>query len=163
MKYLTLSLILSSLVMISNHALAANEGPHGAPQPPQSLLAEVSTNAGFVPPTFAQNWGIRIYSTGNVEAFKDGKITPLATLSPEATQKLAEFVGAVQAGTLVDPNQGTPMCTDAPSTSYLVYQAGTALRVDEKVGCHELYLDSIGASEAIEILKGFERLSPLGH
>lgn len=137
---------LTLAVPVSAYAATGNEGPIGMPSPapmppsnPPPLLAEVERSGGMMPPMpcFPLRTGIRIYEGGIVESFADRNSVRILTLAPEVTERLKAEILSLEAAPLRDINEGEPMCMDAPSTTYSVFQHGSRIEIAARYSCHD--------------------------
>lgn len=166
MKRSLLALMMLATPLGVPAADAGNEGPVGAPVPGSSVVAEVHTYGGLMPAP-RRDHGVRVYASGLVISFvgtygSDGRTEStedVAMLSSTTLYRIQSAACGVTPGELVDYDRGTPVCMDAPSTSYRSVVRGQLVEIARRSGCHEYGLEDGSGESLKEFLDGLSRIA----
>jgi len=124
-----------------------------------SVLLQTTTGGGLMSPEMFSR-GIKIYTSGKVMGFNENKRaeieTELGTLTPSVIANLQKEIATLPMGEKIEfPD--TPMCYDAPTTTYEAKVAGETLNFAQISACRTGYIpNAYAATQLKKILDGFE-------
>jgi hypothetical protein len=129
------------------------------------VIARYDYNAGFSLKPGSEY--VEIYNNGSVRFHSeyydrqtqkmDVKDYRLAVLRLGQIKAMTSNLAIFKESDLIDEDAGKPMCTDAPSTEYSVFQGKKKVVITRYSGCHTWKND--GAQQVKEVLEGLAVLA----
>lgn len=158
-----MKLLIASLLLLAGPMVGDGHEVGGAPEPPPEAEVFLTLyQGGGLQPYPVESRSVTIDTDGVVTGivdlyYADGTMSSttrvLATLSEDVTDGLIAETESVT-GNLVDRQEGEPMCTDAPYTSF----QANGVEFYRRANCHE-YVDAGGAWTLTEVAKGLRALN----
>jgi hypothetical protein len=157
-------LVLSALALVSGVAQA---GVPIAPPPAPTVVAAVTSEGGFAPPTAPVSWGVQILSDGQVlsfQTFRDGHSTSkkIATLETDRVTALLGETKDLPAQNLQSSDPSQPRCADAPGTTYTAVNGhGVTVNLSGRFDCVDFVRPDGLVTDIPSILESLARLGEL--
>ena len=126
-----------------------------------TTLLSLRTAGGFTRNGFSSQ--IAVLENGDVvktvTTFREATRQTVAKLSQNSVDSLKEKIAAIEDDAkLVDPNPKAPRCMDAPGTSVEVNKGGKSIKIEQRMFCHTLKVETSEADALRSLIEGLNSL-----